>query len=100
MFKLTIDEKTYSCQPDETVLDVFLREEVNISYACKKGTCHSCMVRSPDVQPPKAAQVGLKDTLKIRNHFLACLWLEGWLLVRIRIVKQYLSCRAASLKYM
>jgi NAD(P)H-flavin reductase/ferredoxin len=73
MVKLTIEEKTYSCQPDETVLDALLREHVNISYACKKGTCHSCMVRSPNILPPEAAQIGLKNTLKKHNHFLACL---------------------------
>jgi len=37
MYKLTIEDKTYSCQPDETVLDALLRENVNISYACKKA---------------------------------------------------------------
>ncbi len=73
MYKLTIEENTYSCQPDETVLDALLRENVNISYACKKGTCHSCMVRSPDTLPPEAAQSGLKNTLKKHNYFLACL---------------------------
>lgn len=73
MFKLTIDDKTYACQPDETVLDALLRAEVNIPFACKKGTCHSCMVRSPDTLPPAAAQAGLKDTLKKQHHFLACL---------------------------
>jgi ferredoxin len=73
MVKLTIEEKTYSCQPDETVLDALLREQVNISFACKKGTCHSCMVRSLDTLPPEAAQIGLKNTLKKHNHFLACL---------------------------
>jgi len=38
MYKLTISDHTYFCQPDETVLDALLREDVNISYACKKGT--------------------------------------------------------------
>ena len=73
MVRLTIEEKTYSCHADETVLDVLLREKVNISYACKKGTCHSCIVQSINTSPPEAAQSGLKNTLKIRNHFLACL---------------------------
>ena len=73
MYKLTLEEKTYTCRPDETVLDALLRENVTISYVCKKGSCHSCMVRSPDILPPVAAQAGLKNTLKKRNHFLACL---------------------------
>jgi NAD(P)H-flavin reductase/ferredoxin len=73
MYKLTIAEQSYTCQTDETVLDTLLRENVNISYACKKGTCHSCMIRCLDTPPPAAAQLGLKDTLKKHQHFLACL---------------------------
>lgn len=72
MFRLTIEEKSYSCQTGESVLDVLLREHINISYACRKGSCQSCMVRSLDAAPPRIAQAGLKDTLKKQNHFLAC----------------------------
>jgi NAD(P)H-flavin reductase/ferredoxin len=72
MFTLTIDQVQYPCQPDETVLDALLREQINLSYACKKGTCHSCMVQSADVIPPQNAQSGLKNTLKKQNYFLAC----------------------------
>ncbi|SJM90642.1 Ferredoxin--NAD(P)(+) reductase (Naphthalene dioxygenase ferredoxin-specific) [Crenothrix polyspora] len=72
MFTLTIDENSYTCQPGETVLDTLLRENINLSYACKKGTCHSCMVRSPDVMPPQTSQTGLKNTLKTQHYFLAC----------------------------
>jgi len=52
------------------VLDALLRENVNISYACKKGTCHGCIVRSLDILPPEAAQAGLKNTLKNTIIFL------------------------------
>ncbi|WP_394754808.1 FAD-binding oxidoreductase [Crenothrix sp.] len=72
MFTLTIDENSYICQPDETVLDALLRENINIPYACKKGTCHSCMVRSIEVVPPHSAQAGLKNTLQKLNYFLPC----------------------------
>jgi len=73
MTKLTIGENNYNCLAEETVLDALLRQEANISYACKKGTCHSCMLRSMDAAPPKSAQNGLKDTLKHQDFFLACL---------------------------
>jgi NAD(P)H-flavin reductase/ferredoxin len=72
MFTLTIDQDNYSCKSGETVLETLLRENIKLSYACKKGTCHSCIVRSTNVTPPQAAQSGLKDTLKIQNYFLAC----------------------------
>lgn len=72
MYTITIDQNHYPCQPDESVLDALLRENINLSYACKKGTCHSCMVRSTDVTPPQTAQSGLKNTLIKQNYFLAC----------------------------
>ena len=72
MTKLTIGKNSYNCQPDETVLDALLRQDVDISFACKKGTCHSCMLRSPDTTPPSKAQNGLKDTMKQQNYFLSC----------------------------
>lgn len=72
MYKLTIEENSYCCQADETVLDALLRKDVAISYSCKKGTCHSCIVSSPDITPPETAQAGLKNTLKKLNYFLAC----------------------------
>lgn len=72
MIRLTIEENSYACRPEESVLDVLLRENINISYACRKGTCHSCMARSLDTASPRLAQAGLKDTLKKQNHFLAC----------------------------
>lgn len=72
MTTLTIDQHNYVCQPGETVLDALLRENVNISYACKKGTCHSCMIRSADGTPPQVSQSGLKNTLIKQNYFLAC----------------------------
>lgn len=73
MYTLTIEDNTYFCQPHETVLDTLLRENIAISYACKKGTCHSCIVCSSDILPPEAAQTGLKNTQKKHNYFLACL---------------------------
>jgi len=73
MTKLTLGEQSYTCQTDETVLDTLLREEVDIAYACKQGTCHSCLVRSVDEAPPEAAQKGLKETQKRQKYFFACL---------------------------
>lgn len=72
MFKLTIDEHTYSCQEGETVLDALLREKVDISYICKLGSCQTCVVRSLNCTPPAVSQTGLKDTQKKQHYFLAC----------------------------
>jgi NAD(P)H-flavin reductase/ferredoxin len=72
MTTLTIDQNEYVCQPGESVLDALLRQNVNLAFACKKGTCHSCMISSTTVPPPSTAQSGLKNTLINKNYFLAC----------------------------
>lgn len=71
MTKLTLGEKSYTCQSGESVLDTLIREEVDISYACQQGTCHSCLTRSVNQMPPEAAQKGLKATQKQQKYFLA-----------------------------
>lgn len=70
---ITLEQREIPCQPGESVLDALLRENVDIPHACKQGACQSCMLRSLDGAPPAAAQNGLKDVLRHRNYFLACL---------------------------
>ncbi|MGR9051946.1 MAG: 2Fe-2S iron-sulfur cluster-binding protein, partial [Gammaproteobacteria bacterium] len=71
--KIQLDGCETLCREGETVLDALMRENISIPYGCKQGACQSCMVRSLDVTPPAAAQKGLKDTLRNRKYFLACL---------------------------
>lgn len=73
MPKIKIAKNNYTCQPDESVLDALLRQGVDVTYSCKKGTCHSCMLRCTTGQPVKESQTGLKDTLRSQNFFLSCL---------------------------
>jgi len=73
MTNLHIGENNYNCEADESVLDALLRQDVDVSFACKKGTCHSCMLRSTKCAPTAKSQSGLKDTLKSQNYFLSCL---------------------------
>lgn len=72
-YRLSFDQRSISCQADETVLDALLRENVDIPHACRQGACQSCLIRSIGDTPPPAAQNGLKDVLRHRNFFLACL---------------------------
>jgi NAD(P)H-flavin reductase/ferredoxin len=69
---LTVEKSNFICQPGESVLETLLRENINIPFACKKGTCHSCMIQSKNDAPPNSAQTGLKTTLVNQNFFLAC----------------------------
>lgn len=60
-------------EPGETVLDVLLRGGVAVANSCRAGACHSCRLRASAGEPPAAAQVGLKETRRLRGEFLACL---------------------------
>lgn len=73
MRSITIGESTFSCQPDETVLETLLRENVRVPNGCRQGLCQACLMRSLDNSPPVSAQKGLKDTLQKQGYFLACI---------------------------
>jgi NAD(P)H-flavin reductase/ferredoxin len=73
MSRITIGETTISCQPDETILETLLRENIQIPFGCRQGACQSCLMRSLDNAPPESTQIGLKDTLQKQNYFLACI---------------------------
>jgi NAD(P)H-flavin reductase/ferredoxin len=68
---LTVDHARFELLPNRSVLETLLHVKINISYACQKGTCHSCIIRSVN-KPPVASQIGLKDTQKKQHYFLAC----------------------------
>ena len=72
MRSITVGESTFSCQPDETVLETLLRENIRVPNGCRQGLCQACLMRSLDNPPPVSAQSGLKDTLQKQNYFLAC----------------------------
>ncbi len=73
MRRITIGESTFFCQPDESVLETLLRENVPVPNGCRQGLCQACLMRSLDNSPPVQAQVGLKDTLQKQNYFLPCI---------------------------
>ena len=73
MRRITIGDSTFSCQPDESVLETLLRENIPVPNGCRQGLCQACLMRSLDKSPPVSAQVGLKDTLQKQKYFLACI---------------------------
>jgi CDP-4-dehydro-6-deoxyglucose reductase, E3 len=54
------------------VLDCLLRHGVDVPHSCKSGVCHSCLMLAGEGELPAKAQNGLKDTLRARRYFLAC----------------------------
>ena len=72
MSRVNYQTQWYPLEAEESVLDGLLRQGVAVPHACKAGVCQSCLMRASGGTVPEKAQVGLKDTLKARNYFLAC----------------------------
>ena len=63
----------YELNEGQSVLDSLLDHGVPIPFSCRSGTCQTCLMKATGGQPPSEAQNGLKDTLKLSGHFLACI---------------------------
>lgn len=57
----------------ESVLECLLRQGVQVPNSCRAGVCQSCLMRAREGSPPESSQRGLKETMKGRGYFLACL---------------------------
>jgi NAD(P)H-flavin reductase/ferredoxin/truncated hemoglobin YjbI len=72
MNKIIFQGKSYPCSENETVLDVLLRANVNVSFSCRNGICHSCVLQAKSGAPSKTSQTGLKQSQVDKGFFLAC----------------------------
>lgn len=72
MAKVTLEGSTFELGPGETVLNGLLRNGVHVTSSCRVGACQTCLMRATQGAVPAASQYGLKDTMKARGYFLAC----------------------------
>lgn len=56
----------------ESVLDGLTRRGVPVPSSCRSGICQTCLMRATEGAPPEASQRGLREALRLQNHFLAC----------------------------
>jgi CDP-4-dehydro-6-deoxyglucose reductase len=69
---ISLDDKQFSLDADETVLDCLLRNDHDISYACRSGVCQSCLIKVTLGAVDEKAGAGLKETLRADGYVLAC----------------------------
>jgi len=94
----------YTLRAGETVLDGLLRHGCDVTYSCRSGSCHSCLLRAVSGKPPEVASRGVDQFLRASGYFLPCkcvpdtpLFLEDpdpkHLRIRAQVAdKQILSC--------
>lgn len=72
MYSIIYQQRSYLCRPNETVLDVLLRNGINTPFSCKKGSCHTCLLCCNNGRPSSLSQHGLNTTQRGKNYFKAC----------------------------
>lgn len=84
MARITFEGKRYPVRDDESALDALLRGGANITFSCRKGSCHACALKAVACGDGAAdsealahavgphAQRGLTEALTTRGYFLPC----------------------------
>ena len=72
MTNIRYDNKRYGLAENQSVLDCLNGHGVPIPYSCRVGVCQTCLMCAKSGIPPAASQNGLKDSLRLSGHFLAC----------------------------
>ena len=73
MIKIEYQGEQYNCRENETLLQAFLRQGVDVPFSCGNGICHVCMQRCAEGDVPVDAQKGLWRELQQSGHFLVFL---------------------------
>ncbi len=71
-YQLKFNDKIYQCRENETLLEAFIRQGVELSFSCRKGSCHVCMMQCLDGQLSEDSQKALHAEYIRNNYFLPC----------------------------
>ena len=66
------DGKKYLLGNGETALDAMLRGGANLSFSCRKGSCHSCLLEAVSGELGEESQSRLSEEMREKNLFLPC----------------------------
>lgn len=72
MHNIVYNNKKYNCRNDETVLEALLRQGVEPSFSCRKGSCQVCLLKCSEGDVSGQAQVNLRPVFIENNFFLPC----------------------------
>lgn len=72
MTKIRYADKSFELEPNQSVLECLSSRGFPIPNSCRAGVCQTCLMRATKGKPPSGAQLGLKESFKLRDYFLAC----------------------------
>lgn len=72
VIKLIFENQSLQCRDNETVLEALERQNCSVSFSCRNGICHSCLMRCTKGSPGDESQKGLDPELAAKGYFLPC----------------------------
>lgn len=72
MSKIIYCEHSFTCKKEESLLDAFFRNKVDIPFSCRNGTCQACLIQAVSGSITSDSQFGLSQHLIDTKHFLPC----------------------------
>jgi NAD(P)H-flavin reductase/ferredoxin/truncated hemoglobin YjbI len=72
MTRITFEGARYPLQSGESALDALIRGGATIQFSCRRGTCHTCILRVAEGDAGREAQQGLSKDKQERGYFLPC----------------------------
>ena len=73
MADVLCDGRAITVARGQRLLDALTAADVSVPSSCRAGACQTCLVKATRGTPPAAAQIGLKEGLRLQGYFLACL---------------------------
>lgn len=72
MAKILFEDRVYTCDAGESVLDALNRQGCEIASGCRAGVCQACVLLMDEQDIARTCQQGLSPSQQKLNHFLAC----------------------------
>jgi ferredoxin-NADP reductase/truncated hemoglobin YjbI/ferredoxin len=69
---ISFEGETYHLAAGERALDAMLRRGAPVTFSCRKGSCHSCMMQVVSGDPGADGQTRLPQKLRDLGFFLPC----------------------------
>lgn len=72
MARVTFEGRRYPLLDGERALDALLRGGAGVRFSCRRGACHTCVLRTVEGDPGDEAGQGLSAAMRERGYMLPC----------------------------
>ena len=72
MSQILFRNRKYQCRDNETLLEALQRQNVEMLFSCRKGSCQTCVLKCVSGHLPDESQKNLRSALVNNGYFMPC----------------------------